>query len=569
MRRYSRVEDAVRVDSAQQREVCTTCRGSDRPGTKNERTVPVLAYSVAVTLVAWALLAFQFVGLGVLALRAVGRPWRGAAWSTAFWIGFAVTIAHLQVWSLFLPVSPIAMLPLLGVSAIGWTARRRLGLGCLARARQRTGQYVITALLCIWAAIFAQIPLRLYDAGIYHLGSIRWASTYPVVAGLGNLGPAYGLNSSSFLYLAAVSVGVPGFHIALGLLVVVLLVDVSRVARGVLRSGDSTHSRLAAYLAALLVLPILVMAGTTGFSTTTSDLVNFVLAIVIGRQLLELLDRTELSPSEALAYVFTIACLGSAAITSKLGIAVFSAAAISLGILAAFGTTRSRRVLIASCGVTAATGIVVVGPWLVRNVILTGYPLYPDPSLALAFDWSMPAAAVRAYRNVLYDFARVNGPDYEGTLRTLAWLGPWLARSWRDVLVPSVFALATPIAVVVSAPGLARRTGRRWLVLVPVWLALVAWFVTAPDVRYAGSLFWLAAGVAPGVVASSAASSGASGAGHCLLRRRGNAQPRPTGSAGAGADRGGYRSIRGCRRYPDGAADGVYDGIRLAGVRAR
>jgi len=460
--------------------------------------VSVLAYAAAVTLLAWAVLTLQFVGLGLLALRAVGhRPALAEDGFTAFWLGFAVSIAHLQIVSLFLPVSVASMVPLIGVSLVGFAANRNTLVDILRWAGRSRAKCATIAALCPWAAVYAQSPLRVYDAGIYHLGSIRWASTYPVLPGLGNLGPAYGLNSSAFLYLAAASVAnVNGFHIALGLLVLVLLIEVSLLASRLLKRNDARRSQSETYLAALLVLPILVMAGTAGFSTTIYDIVNFVLAIIISRQLLDLLGQRQIRPTEALPRVFTIACLASAAITSKISIAVFSAATVSLAMVAAYCTTRSRRASVAYLAIVIVPGIVVVGPWLLRNTILTGYPLYPDPSLALTFDWSMPVAQVRGYRDVLYDFARLRGEQHHaGASRTLEWMSPWLRMSWRDVLAPGLFAAATPIAVFVGAPGLTHRLGRRWLVLVPIWLGLVAWFVTAPDPRYAGSLLWLAAAV--------------------------------------------------------------------------
>jgi len=47
--------------------------------------VSVLAYAAAVTLLAWAILTLQFVGLGLLALRAVGhRPALAEDGFTAF-----------------------------------------------------------------------------------------------------------------------------------------------------------------------------------------------------------------------------------------------------------------------------------------------------------------------------------------------------------------------------------------------------------------------------------------------------------------------------------------------------
>lgn len=195
--------------------------------------------------------------------------------------------------------------------------------------------------------------------------------------------------------------------------------------------------------------------------------------------------------------VASVALLGFAAVTVKISIAVFVATALALTLFVVLGQTsrERRRHLAVHPGLCLGIGITVVGPWFVRNVILTGYPLYPEPSFGLQFDWSMPPAAVRDYREVLSDFARVRGPEFHRATRTLNWWSPWLAASWRDSIAPLFIAIATPAAMLILDRKLVRKLGRRWLVLLPIWLALVFWFLTAPDPRYAGSLLLLAAGV--------------------------------------------------------------------------
>jgi len=52
--------------------------------------------------------------------------------------------------------------------------------------------------------------------------------------------------------------------------------------------------------------------------------------------------------------------------------------------------------------------------------------------------------------------------------------GPWLAVSWRDLIASVLIAVVTPLAMLVFTPTAARSLGRRWLFLLPVWLAVVA-----------------------------------------------------------------------------------------------
>ena len=407
-----------------------------------------------------------------------------------------MTLAYLQVLSLVLPISPAELLPLVALGLAGWVANGAPIVARVHGARLRGGRWPVVLVVGLWAAIYAQAPISLYDAGLYHLSSIRWASAFRVTPGLGNLSPPLGVNSSVFLYIAASRAGsLPGFHIALGLPILVLLLELVWMARlPVGKLGQATEARPSAYVAALLVLPTLVLAGQAGFSTTLYDAPIYLLSIVMATRLLDLPDRP--TRPEALLTVFCIALLGFTAMTVKISIAFFSVACLAVAAAAAIRAAPPRLAELASIlAIVAGLGVVVLGPWLVRNAILTGYLLYPDPTVGLPFDWSMPRSAVQDYRDVLYDFARVRGPDYHGASRALGWFTPWLAMSWRDSIAPLFIAVAAPIAILLVSPERARSIGRHWLLLVPVWLALILWFVTAPDPRYAGSLLWLAAAI--------------------------------------------------------------------------
>jgi len=46
--------------------------------------------------------------------------------------------------------------------------------------------------------------------------------------------------------------------------------------------------------------------------------------------------------------------------------------------------------------------------------------------------------------------------------------------SWRDLIASVLIAVVTPLAMLVFTPTAARSLGRRWLFLLPVWLAVVA-----------------------------------------------------------------------------------------------
>jgi hypothetical protein len=182
--------------------------------------------------------------------------------------------------------------------------------------------------------------------------------------------------------------------------------------------------------------------------------------------------------------------VGLVAITIKLSVAPLLLA--SLGLLVAAGwSSRRGRVLV---GLAALVGL----PWVARNWIQTGWPLYPLPLLGLGHpDWQVPKYELTLQRATITAWARQPVTFYDTVLhmKTSDWFPPWwshLASFDKNLLCMTV---ASPVLL-----ALAWLVGRfaetRWAEVlrdsarhVSVF-ALVAfagalyWFTNAPDPRF-------------------------------------------------------------------------------------
>lgn len=170
------------------------------------------------------------------------------------------------------------------------------------------------------------------------------------------------------------------------------------------------------------------------------------------------------------------------------------ALAAALGAIAAGALLASRR-----RGALAAALVAVVGfaPWCARNVVLSGYPLYPSPAVSAPVEWRVPPDRVEALVVVVRAWARERVT--EGRAERLAswrWLPGWRARQflegWPLVDLPVVLGAIGAVVVVARR----RRTGQTladptWLVGVAALLGGTFWFVMAPDVRVLGPALWL------------------------------------------------------------------------------
>src|SRR5258707_9364645 len=150
-------------------------------------------------------------GLGQFVRKAFGlQSVSFAGWFAAFWIGYAVVIGALELWNLVLPLDWRVCVTLGIPGAIGFVwgvvsslRSRRISI---SRARLITYIFVFTVTLApvaIWVANRALDAQVDFDTTMYHLGTIRWANEYAVVAGGGKLPLHAGFYSFLFFFFVA------------------------------------------------------------------------------------------------------------------------------------------------------------------------------------------------------------------------------------------------------------------------------------------------------------------------------------------------------------------------------
>ena len=181
-------------------------------------------------LAGWVAFFPIFVGWGLLVRRALDRrAVSGETLFEAFWLGWACVLFFLQVWHLGLPVGGFAFLTIAGTGLAGllWNGLqiRRLTVTGLAR---HVGYLLMICVLALWLANHAIYPHLAFDTGLYHLPTIRWLESFPIVPGLGNLHGRFAFNCSYFLYVALLDVGPwvdKSHHLANSLLLVVRIIS--------------------------------------------------------------------------------------------------------------------------------------------------------------------------------------------------------------------------------------------------------------------------------------------------------------------------------------------------------
>jgi hypothetical protein len=442
--------------------------------------------------VSWIFLGALIAGVGHVTRRALLRLAVGQT-NDSFrpadlWIGLATLVAYLQLWNLMAAVSWKASIVPIAVALVG------LGLGVrqlrgFGRVSLSWPVLAAVAVAVLWLANRSLAAALYYDLGLYHFAAIDYASQFAAIPGLGNLHGRLGAGDGHLLLASLVDHG-PfarfGFHIVNGLFAAMLVIDIAwRFVRRVPRRLPSFTARVA-----LLLLPALLaaIAGGKGSRINNPDL-DFAVFVLVMVGMLYLVECLELG-FRAMPALVSVASLSLASTTRPL---YWPLAVLAAGLLVIKrGHTFSR----ASAAILLLPLILLLG-WMARQVVLSGYPLFPLTVGGLPVDWRVPTAAVHDLNRFVTSWARSPGDDPNVVLASWHWFHPWLRNHKGDLdLVGPLLLLAglVPVLVRRSAEEVRRRRAWRTPMLamtLPALPLLAIWFFRAPDPRFAMALLWL------------------------------------------------------------------------------
>jgi len=372
------------------------------------------------------------------------------------------------------------------------------------KARGRLYQIVsITFFLCLLLLSVAD-PTHT-DTGQYHIQTIKWIESYPAVPGLGNLFGRFAYNPSFYLIASFFSfsfLGLGKFLLInsflltlLGLKIICLWFDEKN------------------YFHRFIYLPLLLgaLAVSRGYvSSLSSDLsacflvysIFFIFFEKIKDESLQTLDFNWIA-------ILLITCFSA---TAKL-----STAPVGLIIIYMLWLVRSKIHWLSFVKIIAI-GVVLVSPWLIRNVILSGYLIYPLGIIDLFdVDWKIPLEV--HFQNTI--FSTNSLASDKGWIYTYS-ITERINLHWEDLMAMSiverykiwffnhifehtlviVVMILSPISFVLSA--LLKPKLYNPHLVISAWIFYIGtlfWFSNAPDLRFGiafisiiaiiASYFWL------------------------------------------------------------------------------
>ena len=301
--------------------------------------------------------------------------------------GIAAVTVYAQIWSLFGGVGIAANVCMcICLVLMGIYYRRDICgiLECIVRDLKSDRLPVIVSLLLIIVMAYgASHGLMHYDTGLYHAQAIRWIEEYGSVPGLANLHTRLGYNSSAFCLNALYSFAFTGqsYHVTGAFCALLLALECAyRPVRD--RGGLLCASGLARVMGIYYLLIIF-----DEMVSPASDYYMVCMGFILVIRWMDSVEmyKSETGRDEALARMSMLAVFTSFILTVKLSGAVF----VLLAVLPGYRLLREHREReFAYC---VGAGVVTVLPYLARNIVLSGWLLYPSTVLGIFdTDWRVP-----------------------------------------------------------------------------------------------------------------------------------------------------------------------------------
>ncbi|WP_034475092.1 LIC_10190 family membrane protein [Butyrivibrio proteoclasticus] len=258
-----------------------------------------------------------------------------------------------------------------------------------------------------------------YDSDLYHAQAIHWIEDYGVIKGLGNLHVRLAYNSASFALSALYSLSFlsgKSFHVMAGFCALMLAWECIDI-KDIVRRGYPILSDFARVMGIYYLFTI--------FDEMVAPASDYFLSTFIFYIVIRWLDMNVKHEKSYVPYIM-LSLLGVYAVTIKLSAApIMILAIIPIYRLLANRSAKTMKAF----GLSVLLAVIIVVPFLVRNVIISGWLVYPFTSVDL-FDvaWKIPkgladydAKEIKTYGRGFTDVATY------GDMAVKDWIGPWFA----------------------------------------------------------------------------------------------------------------------------------------------
>ena len=466
-----------------------------------------LLYPMGMVTLSWFLFFVLFAGLGGIVLRLIGQPsYTSDSWFDSFWLGWCFSLAFLQLWHFVFAVNDTVLILLALISAASLYFQWHRIAPAIRQLKIGRRNLLVFVLALLWMSNRAIEMPNAFDTGFRDIQAVMWIDSYPAVPGLNNLFSSLAYNHSVYLYDALLDVShwsARSFHIATGLLIVVMVAKSLQAAKRLYSCRDGRGVRWSWVFAALF-LPYLMFytlgrGGITHFLTDTAvDLVG-ILALIY---LLDFVQEFHPVGNPDYYLVLRLAIVIVTGVTIKQTFVVFglSVACFAIAVWMIRGGLRSDIQRFTQIALTLVfLVLIMIVPWMMRGVITSGYIAYPLSFGRVEVDWAESKEFMRERQQRLATNTRRRYGDPEVVLASWDWVGPWFNSFSGNITAFTLPASLTLGALALYVVGRIRNRGRQdgsrlelWILL-PLIVMLIFWFYSLPNIKYVRYVLWSSA----------------------------------------------------------------------------
>jgi hypothetical protein len=353
--------------------------------------------------------------------------------------------------------------------------------GLFSEARQPGISPSILSVLFVLVSLFLFVLLSALqpvngDTQIYHLQIVQWQNRYKVVPGIANLYPRFGLGSNWFNLISLFywpALKNENFTFLNSAFVTWFFIWLLSKWQFYFQKRDAVNFQpLSAFYFLLLIYCMFDwQLYRDSANSTNYDFAVNAFTIIICSFFIEAVLTNRLRTEFSLIGLLFILC----AISFKLS-------GIFLLLLILYHAFVSWRTVKWIFAIVAGVGILL--PVLLKNYIITGYPLFPSPLSVNAPDWILPKQLAKGlYRYIIlsnrfYNYQWTFADKVDST--NFNWIPYWINGILLKHKVIVVLALLSLFFLFKKLNLPLNHKSLRSIIIV-LLLMMVGWFFTAPD----------------------------------------------------------------------------------------
>jgi len=341
----------------------------------------------------------------------------------------------------------------------------------------------VMIVLSIITLLVSSSEIKNYDTYLYHCQSIHWIEEYGTVPGLGLLHSRFAYNSAFLSLQALFSLRFlfgQSLHSMNGFITLVLscysILSIKGLKRKKLYASD--------ILRLVLLFSLFNIRNTLVISSPGTDTFALTIMAYIFTKWMSYIEKDE----EEIENYAVLCLLAVYALTLKLSVALLIL--LALYPIICFIKQKKYTYIVKYLLI----GTIIVIPFLARNVIISGYLLYPYPEIDIfSVDWKMPKYTLYFEKNEIITWGRGLNDVYKYNAPITEWY-PLLRKSLTPALEILLYinVILAPIMIFSAIrQGLKKKNWQLLNIIFAMSCSLVFWFVSAPSPRFGKTYLFL------------------------------------------------------------------------------